>query len=31
VTNALILANAIAGLVIVRRHQRRHRLRAQGT
>jgi uncharacterized protein with PQ loop repeat len=31
VTNALILANAIAGLVIFRRHQRRRRLQAQGT
>jgi uncharacterized protein with PQ loop repeat len=31
VTNALILANAVAGLVIVRRHQRRRRPQAQGT
>ena len=31
VTNALILANAVAGLVIFRRHQRRRGLQAQGT
>lgn len=31
VTNALILANAVAGLVIFRRHQRRRRPQAQGT